>query len=111
MSLVVLQFGVTDKWMWKLHFSHRHTIKSAYDLLTTFEVGVDDRFNHVLWLKKIPVKVNIFIWHLFLNRLATKMNMFRRNIMDYNDSLYTATCDMVDDLNHLFFTCAFYRQL
>ena len=47
-------------------------VKSAYNLLTTFEVGVDDRFSHILWLKQIPLKVNIFIWRLFLNRLATK---------------------------------------
>jgi len=40
--------------------------------LTTSEVGVDDRFNHGLWLKQIPLKVNIFIWCLFMNRLAKK---------------------------------------
>jgi len=71
--------------------------------LTTSEVGVDDRFNQVLWHKQIPLKVNIFILHLFLNRLATKMNLFRRNILDYNDSLCTATCGIVEDQHYLFF--------
>jgi hypothetical protein len=71
--------------------------QKCYNLLTTSHVGVDDRFNHVLWLKQIPRKVNIFIWCLFLNRLATKMNLFRRNILDHNDFLCMATCGIVED--------------
>jgi len=62
-------------------------------------------------IEQIPLRINIFIWRLFLNRLATKMNMFRRNIFDYNDSLCTTTCGMVEDQDHLFFICAFYNQL
>jgi hypothetical protein len=111
LSLVVLQVGVTDRWIWKLHSSHRYIVKSAYNLLTTYEIGVDDRFNHVLWLKQISLKVNFFIWRLYLNVLATKMNLFKRNILDYNDSFCTFTCDMVEDQDHLFFTCVFYSQL
>ena len=109
--LLFLQGSVTDRWIWKLCSSHRYTVKSAYNLLTTFEIGVHDHFNHVLWLKQIPLKVNIFICRLFLNILATKMNLFRRNILDYNDSLCTVTCDTVKDQDYLFFTCAFYSQL
>jgi len=41
-------------------------------ILTTSKIGVDDRFNYVLWLKQILFNVNIFIWRLFLNRLATE---------------------------------------
>jgi len=94
-SLVVLQVGVTDKWILKLHFSHRYTVKSVYKLLATSEVGVDDRYNHVLWLKQIPLEVNIF----------------RRNILGYYDSLCTVTCGMVDDQDHFFLLVSFYSQL
>jgi hypothetical protein len=38
------------------------------------------------------------------------MNLFRRNILDYNDSFISATCGLVEDLDHLFFSCAFYGQ-
>jgi len=37
--------------------------------------------------------------------------IFRRNILEYNDSLCTATCGIVEDQDHLLFTCAFYNQL
>ena len=37
-------------------------VKSGYNLLTSSDVAIDDRCNHVLWLiKKISLKVNIFI--------------------------------------------------
>ena len=66
-SLVILQAGMIDMWIWKFHSSHRYTMKSAYNLLTTSEVGVDDCFNHILWLKQIPLKVIIFIWRSSIN--------------------------------------------
>jgi len=34
--------------------------QKCYNLLTTSDIGVDDRFDHVLWLKQIPRTVNIF---------------------------------------------------
>ncbi|RHN40606.1 hypothetical protein MtrunA17_Chr8g0356521 [Medicago truncatula] len=45
--LVVLQVGVTDGWIYKLHSSNRYTIKSAYNYLTRLDVAIDDRCNHV----------------------------------------------------------------
>lgn len=83
-----------------------HKKKNAYNLLTTSAVGINDRFNHVLWLKK-NTEDQYFIWCLFLNKLATKMNLFRTNILDYNDSLCTITYGKVEDQDHLCFTCVF----
>ena len=51
LSLVVLQVGVVDRWIWKLHFLLWYTVKSTYNNLTTTKVVVNERFNHVLWLK------------------------------------------------------------
>jgi len=52
----------------------------------------------------------IFFWRLFLNRLATTMNLFRRNILDYSDSFCSAAYRLVEYQDHLFFSCAFYGQ-
>jgi hypothetical protein len=108
LSLVVLQVDVSNRWIWKLHSSHRYMVKSAYNYLTSSDVAIDDRCNHVLWLKQISLKVNIFIWRLFMNRLATKMNLFRRNILDYNDSFCSTSCEFLEDQDHLFLSCAFF---
>jgi len=111
LSLVVLKVGVADRLILKLHSSLRYMVKSAYNHLTTSDFVVDDWCNHVLWLKQIPLKVNIFIWSLFINRLATKMIMFRRNILDYNDTFWSTACGLVGNQDHLFFSYVFYGQL
>lgn len=57
LSLVVLQVGVSDWWIWKLHSSHRYPVKSAFNHLTSPDLGIDDRYNHSLWFKQIPLKI------------------------------------------------------
>ncbi|GJS16075.1 RNA-directed DNA polymerase, eukaryota [Tanacetum coccineum] len=32
------------------------------------------------WIKSIPIKVNVFAWKLFLDRLPTRSNLARRNV-------------------------------
>ena len=46
--------------------------KSAYDNLTSIEVNFNVEFNYGLWLNMIPLKFNIFVWRLMLNRIPTK---------------------------------------
>ena len=75
LSLVVLQVGMADRF-WKLHSSQRYTVKVIYNNLIAIDVVGHEGFKHALWLKQVPLKVNIFIWRLFLNRLPTKMNLF-----------------------------------
>jgi len=75
--LSVLQVVVADRWVWKLPSSRRYTINGAYNNLAAAEVVYNEGFNHALWLKVVRLKVNIFIWSLFLNHLATNDNLFR----------------------------------
>jgi len=39
------------------------------------------------------------------------MNMFKRNILGYLDTLCSAACSLVEDRDHLFFSCVGYGQL
>ncbi|XP_039687434.1 L-ascorbate oxidase isoform X3 [Medicago truncatula] len=54
---LAISVGVSAMWIWKLYSSHRYTVKSAYNRLTSSDVAIDDRCNHVLWLKQIPLKI------------------------------------------------------
>lgn len=40
-------------------------VKSAYNNLTAAKVVYNEGFNHVLWLKAVTLKVNIFIRSFF----------------------------------------------
>jgi len=111
LSNVVLQVVDTDRWVWKHHSFQRYTVKSAYINLTAVDVDFNMGFNHVLWLKVIPLKINIFIWRLLLNRIWTKDNLFRRYILAINDTLCSTGCGCVEDRDHLFIQCNFYGCL
>ncbi|GAU16594.1 hypothetical protein TSUD_233460 [Trifolium subterraneum] len=58
---IVLQEGVPDRWVWKLHSSQSYSVKSAYSFLTASEISLSDSSDKFLWLKAVPLKVNIFI--------------------------------------------------
>ncbi|GJS50684.1 RNA-directed DNA polymerase, eukaryota [Tanacetum coccineum] len=32
------------------------------------------------WVKSVPIKVNVFAWKLFLDRIPTRLNLARRNV-------------------------------
>nr|GEV07607.1 RNA-directed DNA polymerase, eukaryota [Tanacetum cinerariifolium] len=56
------------------------------------------------WIKSIPIKVNVFAWKLFLDRLPTRSNLARRNVSI--PSLACPLCDLaLEDSSHLFFGC------
>jgi len=68
-STSVLQVGTIDRWVWKLHEMQCYTVKSAYSYLTTINTNLNEEFDSFLWLKAVSLKVNIFIWHIFLKAL------------------------------------------
>jgi len=113
---IVLQVELADMWVWKLHLSHKYTIHSAYSYLTSVDNNISEDFKHFLWLKAVMLKVNIFVWRLFLNRLATKDNLakdnlYRRNVLEANNVACSALCGKEEDRDHLFFQCDHYGRL
>ncbi|GAU46898.1 hypothetical protein TSUD_296770 [Trifolium subterraneum] len=92
LSSYFLQDGVSDRWVWKLHPSKVYTVKSAYSYLTASNVNHNEGFDSFLWLKVVPLKVNIFIWRLFLNRLSTKDNLHKRGVLDDSQIMCATLC-------------------
>ena len=68
-------------------------------------------FNQFLWLKAVPLKVNIFVWRLFLNRLAAKDNLHKRNVLEATNVSCAALCGKEEERDHLFFQCDHYGRL
>ncbi|GJS28095.1 putative RNA-directed DNA polymerase, eukaryota, reverse transcriptase zinc-binding domain protein [Tanacetum coccineum] len=62
------------------------------------------------WIKSIPIKVNVFAWKLYLDRLPTRSNLSRRNVL--LPSLACPLCDHVlEDSSHLFFGCSVAKDI
>jgi len=107
----VLQVDMADRWVWRLHSSKIYTVHSAYSYLTAVDFNITEDFSQFLWLKAVPLKVNIFVWRLFLNRLATKNNLCKKNVLEATNVSCAALCGKEEDRDHLFFQCDYYGRL
>jgi hypothetical protein len=96
--------------VWKLHSTHTYSVQSAYSYLTAVDTNISEDFIQFLWLKAVPLKVNIFVWCLFLNRLATKDNLRKRNVLDPTLVACATLCGKEEERDHLFFHCDHYGR-
>ncbi|GKA48294.1 RNA-directed DNA polymerase, eukaryota, reverse transcriptase zinc-binding domain protein [Tanacetum coccineum] len=56
------------------------------------------------WSKILPRKVNIFAWHLSLDRLPTQLNLSLRGL-DISSIIFPMCNDVVEAVDHVFFGC------
>jgi len=78
---VILQVNKDDRWLWSLETSNSFTVRSMYNSLTIqpqIELPVDASS---IWHKDVPLKVVVFVWRLFRDRLPTKDNLLRRGVI------------------------------
>nr|GEU56417.1 RNA-directed DNA polymerase, eukaryota [Tanacetum cinerariifolium] len=60
--------------------------------------------------KCVPIKVNVCMWRLSLDKLAGLVNMDRKGI-DVASFLCPVCCEYIENANHLFFSCGVSRDL
>ncbi|GAU26578.1 hypothetical protein TSUD_266930 [Trifolium subterraneum] len=101
--------GVEDSWVLKYDPSGRFSVRSAYLTLTGPKVVSDP--NPLLsrvWKSWDPLKVIVFSWKLLQDRVATRQNLLRRQVIrDISDS-FCAFCGVsVESVDHLFTSCDF----
>jgi hypothetical protein len=99
-----------DKWVWRLEDGGSFTVKSAYNKLISLEshfevMGEEEgRVFGQIWESPAPSKVVAFSWKVILNRIPTRINLARRNVLPENGSLNCVLCDLVGESeSHLFF--------
>jgi hypothetical protein len=60
----------------------------------------------LVWHKQIPLKVFIFVWRLFRDRLPTKTDLVTRGIISLEAHLCVSGCGGVESGQHLFISCS-----
>lgn len=108
--------SVVSIWVWNLHSSHRYTVINAYQSLT--EEAERESYNNssiindnLLWIKEISLKINLFSCCLILNRIPTRENLVRWNVLLNNVQICTIECGLSENMYHLFVTCDFYCKI
>nr|XP_020158384.1 uncharacterized protein LOC109743706 [Aegilops tauschii subsp. strangulata] len=92
-----------DAVAWRLTASRKFSVKSLYEKLTE---GNELDMARGLWKAGIPLKIKIFMWQMFRNRLPTSDNVAKRN-GPANGTC--AICALGEDANHVFFGCCLAR--
>jgi len=82
-----------------------YSVKGTYQYLTLSDTSVERGIFDAAWLKQVPLKVSIFVWRLFRNRLPTKDNLIRRGALHLEDIYCIGDCGCPETTNHLFFSC------
>jgi len=59
-----------------------------------------------LWRKQVPLKVVLFAWRLFRDRLPTKDNLLRRGVINLDSRVCIAGCNSLETTTHLFLHCS-----
>jgi len=81
------------------------SIRSAYNLQTTQPIIAHTVAVSALWNKEVPLKVVLFAWRLFRDRLPTKDSLLRRGVISFDSRLCVAGCDSEETSSHLFLHC------
>lgn len=94
--------NMEDRWVWGLNGEGVFRVKDVRCLL-------DDSFlpkapTATRWVKYVPIKVNVFAWKVFLDRLPTRSNLLHRCVQ-VPDHMCPIFSSAPEDSSHLFFGC------
>jgi len=107
----VVQTDVSDRWKWLPDTMGGYTVRGAYQLLTHQVAPMIDVTGEHVWHKQVPLKVSILAWRLLHDRLPTKLNLFRRGIIQHTDVSCVAGCGFDESATHLFLHCASFGSI
>jgi hypothetical protein len=90
-----------DRFMWGLHQNGLFSVKSMYRaLLGTQALS----YNTFIWKLKLPLKIKVFLWHLYKGVVLTKDNLARRQWQGDRKCYF---CFSNESIQRLFFYCHF----
>jgi len=78
---VILQTNTLDRWQWDPNIHDGYTVRGAYQILTIQDSLTVDVTRDLVCHKQVPLKVSIVAWRLLKDRLPTRMNLLRHDIL------------------------------
>nr|GEV55874.1 RNA-directed DNA polymerase, eukaryota [Tanacetum cinerariifolium] len=95
--------NMEDRWVWDLNGEGVFRVKDVRTLLD--ECFLPKAPTATRWVKYVPIKINVFAWKVFLDRLPTRSNLQHRGVQV--SDLLCPICSLAqEDSSHLFFSCS-----
>ncbi|GJW39585.1 RNA-directed DNA polymerase, eukaryota [Tanacetum coccineum] len=94
--------NMEDRWVWDLNGKGVFRVKDVRILLD--KCFLPKASTATRWVKYVPIKINIFAWKVFLDRLPTRSNLQHRGVL-VSDLLCPLCSSAQEDSSHLFFSC------
>ncbi|GJZ09677.1 RNA-directed DNA polymerase, eukaryota [Tanacetum coccineum] len=91
-----------DRWIWDLNGEGVFQVKDVRTLLDDYFLPKDS--NATRWVNYVPIKINVFAWKVFLDRLPSRLNLLNRGVQ-IPDSRCQICFSAQEDSSHLFFSC------
>lgn len=73
--------------------------------ITMVEAHFDKGVFDTVWHKHVPLKVSLFAWRLFHERLPTKDNLARHRVLHTDDTMCMGACGELETADNLLFSC------
>jgi len=103
---IVLQDHIQDKGRWLLDPIQGYLESDlTISLRQLMSLWIGAASSDQVWHKNISSKVSVFAWRLFRDRLPTKANLARRQVLQLDDILCVGGCGLSETMNHLFLAC------
>ncbi|GJX21087.1 RNA-directed DNA polymerase, eukaryota [Tanacetum coccineum] len=105
-ACILLQ--IEDRWVWSLSSTGDFSVNSTCSF-------IDDKLlprfdSPTRWVKVIPIKINIFAWRVWLDKLPTRLNLSLIGV-DIPSILCSSCNNSVESSSYLFFYCPVTRQV
>nr|GEW12565.1 RNA-directed DNA polymerase, eukaryota, reverse transcriptase zinc-binding domain protein [Tanacetum cinerariifolium] len=91
-----------DSWRWSLDVSKGFSVASVRQLVDSHILVMGNEATR--WNRSLPIKVNVFLWRLKLNKLPSRVNLDRIGI-EISSLLCPLCLGDFETINHSFFNC------
>lgn len=106
-----IKYGVADLWRWRHCSSGVYTTNEVYDWLRKWEgnqVEEETKTFQLLWNKLVPAIVKIHSWKTIWERLPTRVELQKRNVIQPGGEVFCLFCDNQEEgVRHILFECNF----
>ena len=90
----------SDVVTWKLENSGKYSARSLYRFIVN--PGCVDLRMVDVWNTRVPLKIQIFLWMVWHDRVQTTVQLKKRK---WGGQIHYKLCGEMEDLDHLFFNC------